>query len=237
MQSERENTLPEIGDRLLVELVAQVEMHRPNSPVYTNDRFIALLDRLFLSAARTSTAWSEARINAAAARLQSSVAATRLHILPRDGAPSLEPAPICGTIPQVLGQAARAGAAPYLALAAAAGAGRDLWDETCEEWVRLPDGILSGSHVVLPIFGDSMTPALHTGDAVLVRLGPEAIPGTVVLARGPDGGYVVKHVERITRARLHLTSANSGYSPIVVPRSSNAVIGTVVLRWRPHDRE
>ena len=152
------------------------------------------------------------------------------------GPPPVERAPIAGMIADVL-EAARANhCAPQLELGAAAGVGRDLWDEPCEQWVRIPDDAPAGSYVSLRVVGESMDPLLHTGDSVLVQVGATVARDTVVLARVPDAGYVVKRVGRVTRAELELQSLNDAFPPIVVPRDERTVVGTVVLRWCPHAR-
>jgi phage repressor protein C with HTH and peptisase S24 domain len=79
-----------------------------------------------------------------------------------------------------------------------------------------------------------MDPLLHTGDSVLVQVGATVARDTVVLARVPDTGYVVKRVGRVTRSELELQSLNDAFPTIVVPRDERTVVGTVVLRWCPH---
>ena len=222
------------GEDLLVDLAARVEMLRPDSPYYTDARLIAWIDREVNSPEQSGHGWSVERVLAAAARVRSKVDSMRLKIRPVEGAPPLEPAAITGTVPQVLEDACAAGAAPLLDLAAAAGVGRDLWDEPCEQWVRLPEVISGGRFVALRAVGDSMAPMLHTDDTILIQVGPKAARDTVVLARLADGGYVVKRVARVTRSRLELASLNPAFPPITVPRDERTVVGTVVLRWCPH---
>jgi phage repressor protein C with HTH and peptisase S24 domain len=137
-------------------------------------------------------------------------------------------------IADVLDAAHAMRAAPRLDLGAAAGVGRDLWDEPCEQWVRVPDDAPAGSYVSLRVVGESMDPLLHTGDSVLVQVGGKVARDTVVLARVPDAGYVVKKVGKVTRAQLELQSLNDAFPPIVVPRDEHTIVGTVVLRWCPH---
>ena len=231
----REERLAAIrGQDLLAALAARVEMLRPDSPYYTDARLVAWLDREVNSAERSCNGWSAERVRASAARVRSKVEAMRLSIRPIEGAPPLEPAAIAGTVPQVLEDAYAAGAAPLLDLAAAAGVGRDLWDEPCEQWVRLPEVISGGRFVALRVVGDSMAPMLHTDDTILIQVGPKTARDTVVLARLADGGYVVKRVARVTRSRLELASLNPAFPPITVPRDERTVVGTVVLRWCPH---
>jgi hypothetical protein len=125
--------------------------------------------------------------------------------------------------------------APRFDLGIAAGVGRALWDEPCDSWVSIPAGLPRGRYVALTVKGDSMLPLLHSGDVVLVKLGPEVVRDTVVVARRPDDGYVVKRVGRITPAELELHSLNPDFpTPIIVDRDEGSVTGTVVLRWCGH---
>jgi hypothetical protein len=127
------------------------------------------------------------------------------------------------------------GIAPRFDMGIAAGAGRALWDEPCDSWVSIPAELPRGRYVALTVKGDSMLPLLHSGDVVLVKLGPEAVRDSVVVARRPDDGYVVKRVGSVTPGALELVSLNPDYpTPIVVERSEGAVTGTVLLRWCGH---
>jgi SOS-response transcriptional repressor LexA len=139
-----------------------------------------------------------------------------------------------GTLAQVLTAAARVRHAPVLELSVAAGVGRELWDEPCDRWVPLPEGSPDGKYVALRVTGDSMVPLLHDGDTILVKLGDEVVPDAVVVARVPDGGYVVKRVGGIAGSRVELVSFNPDYPPIVIPRDPSLVLGTVLLRWCTH---
>ena len=139
-----------------------------------------------------------------------------------------------GTLSQVLPSAARARHAPVLDLSVAAGAGRELWDEPCDRWIPLPEGSPDGRYVALRVTGDSMVPLLHDGDTILVKLGDELVPDAVVVARVPDGGYVVKRVGGIAGSRVELTSLNADYPPVVIARDPSLVLGTVLLRWCTH---
>jgi SOS-response transcriptional repressor LexA len=139
-----------------------------------------------------------------------------------------------GTLAQVVSAAARVRHAPALDLSVAAGAGRELWDEPCDRWIPLPEGAPDGRYVALRVTGDSMVPLLHDGDTILVKLGDEVVPDAVVVARVPDGGYVVKRVGGIAGSRVELASLNADYPPIVIPRDPSLVLGTVLLRWCTH---
>ena len=139
-----------------------------------------------------------------------------------------------GTLAQVVAAAARVRHAPAVELSVAAGVGRELWDEPCDRWIPLPDGTPDGRYVALRVTGDSMVPLLHDGDTILVKLGDELVPDAVVVARVPDGGYVVKRVGGLAGSRVELVSLNPDYPPIVISRDPSLVLGTVLLRWCSH---
>jgi len=143
--------------------------------------------------------------------------------------------PAANTYPGPLETAGADVRAPRFDLGIAAGAGRVLWDEPCDSWVSIPPELPRGRYVALTVKGDSMLPLLHSGDVVLVKLGPDAVRDTVVVARRPDDGYVVKRVGRVTPGQLELVSLNPDFpAPIIVDRDEGTVTGTVVLRWCGH---
>ena len=137
-----------------------------------------------------------------------------------------------GTVSSVVGSARTAQCAPMLDLGAAAGVGRELWDEPCTSWLELPEDVPPGQHVALTVSGDSMEPLLHAGDTILIKLDPEVRRGAVVVARRPDDGYVVKRVSRVGPKVVELSSLNPGYPPIRIPRRDDLVLGTVLMCWR-----
>jgi SOS-response transcriptional repressor LexA len=61
--------------------------------------------------------------------------------------------------------------------------------------------------------------------------------GTVVVARLPDHGYVVKEVCEISHEFLELRSLNPAYGPLRISRvdAEGAVLGTVLMRWCSHE--
>jgi len=128
--------------------------------------------------------------------------------------------------------AREAGAVPLLALSAAAGLGRALWDEAVEDWMVLPEHMPRMRAIALRISGESMLPLLHDGDTVLVELGCTLTMGQVVVARHPDDGYVCKRVERIGRREVVLASLNPVCGTLTIPRDDSLIVGTVRLAWR-----
>jgi SOS-response transcriptional repressor LexA len=125
--------------------------------------------------------------------------------------------------------------APAWDLSVAAGVGRELWDEPPTGCVDVPDDLGDGRYVALAVAGDSMEPLMHTGDTILIRLGAELAPDDVVVARHPDRGHVVKRVGRVDATRIELTSLNPAYEPLEIPNDAALILGTVVLRWCPHE--
>jgi SOS-response transcriptional repressor LexA len=147
-------------------------------------------------------------------------------------APLIVP-PRLATPTQVLDEARAAGAVPCVDLAAAAGAGRELWDEPAERWLTLPPGAPPRLRAIaLRIAGESMAPLLRTGDTILVELGPSLTRGRVVVARHPDDGYVCKRVEKLGRREIHLASIDPAYGSVIIPRDERLIVGTVRLVWR-----
>jgi hypothetical protein len=149
--------------------------------------------------------------------------------------PESRPAAHTGAVAHVLGAASAEGCAPWLDLGVAAGTGRELWDEPCESWVRVPDDLPRGQFVALTVRGESMAPLLHSGDVVLTRLGSELRRDAMVVARRPDDGYVVKKVGRMDAESVELLSLNPEFPAVRIPRDERLVVGTVVLRWCGHE--
>jgi hypothetical protein len=151
-----------------------------------------------------------------------------------DRAPELVSPDRPGPLAAMFAEARARGAAPLAELGVAAGTGRELFDEPCDAWVALPEGLPPSRYVALRVVGDSMTPLLHSGDVVLVDLDRPVSPGSVAVARLPDHGSVVKRLVRTDGDRWRLVSLNPAYPPLEVPPDSGALLGPVVLRWCVH---
>ena len=219
---------------LLVALAGWIESGRADSVICASPQFLDWLAHDLRERQGPTERWSEERVAQLADRVQARVRAEALPVRRVSGAPETRRATVSGTVAAVLEQASNAGCAPLLDLAIAAGAGRELWDEECESWVAVPPDVGRGRYVALTVSGDSMTPLMHSGDVVLVKLGGVAARDSVVVARRPDDGYVVKRVGRLRPSSVELLSLNPEFPPITVPRTEQSIVGTVVMRWCAH---
>ena len=219
---------------LLLQLIGR-ELYRQNPGALEEDpRFMNWLARDLRQRPPAADDWSAAKIRRMRERIVERAWAERCGLtdggaVPRSREVSAMP------LAQSVDAASRVGCTPWTPLAAAAGEGRELWDEECERWLELPTSLIGGRYLALQVAGDSMTPLFHDGDTILVRLGPEARRDSVIVARRPHSGYVVKRVGRVRSRAIELVSVNPTYEPIVVRREPTTVLGTVVMRWCPHD--
>jgi len=164
-------------------------------------------------------------------RMRTVLAARRHGVALGDGETPRRPPSIEGAVAHVIVNASGHRCAPSLDLGVAAGVGRDLWDEPCTSLVELPEHVPDGQHVALTVTGESMEPLLHAGDTILVKLGVPLRRDSIVVARRPDDGYVVKRVARIGTRFVELASLHDGYAPIRIPRRDDLILGTVIMRW------
>jgi Peptidase S24-like len=169
-----------------------------------------------------------------AERVRRTVAAAGRSVRRIDHAPELVRPDAPGPLAAMFATARIRGAAPLVELGVAAGTGRELFDEPCDAWVTLPDGLPAARYVALRVVGDSMTPLLHSGDVVLVDLDAAVPPGAIAVARHPDHGSVVKRVLRAEGGALRLVSLNPAYPPLELPPGAGALLGPVVVRWCTH---
>ena len=219
----------------LIELAARAEMWRWDSPFYTNEKLIAWLARDLRERAEVCGSVDEGMLDRITHRVYVRLQAAKLGVT--DAGPCPPPREVAEprALAALVNDTVRDRCAPRSDLAIAAGVGRELWDEPCDSVVPLPEGVADGRYLALRVNGDSMTPLIHSGDIILVKLGPEVKRDTVIVARGPDDGYVVKKVGELTRRRIELRSFNPEYASAVIPRDPARVLGTVVLRWCDHE--
>lgn len=213
----------------LEKLLASVLENDPKAPAYNEDRFAQWLVR----EARDQMTPAERRENERAA--QRFTTRARLRLITNAATRSLPVQPLLvrdartvSTVAGAIAAAARDGCAPWIEESqVAAGTGRELWDESCDRWVELPDGTRGAKHVAVSVHGESMTPVLLPHDVIVVRIGTEAAVGQIVVARLPDGGHVVKRVASVTRLTVELESFNAEFTPFHIPRDSSLIVGAV----------
>jgi hypothetical protein len=197
--------------------------------------FVAwLAAELRSSATAQEQAALSARADAFVARARQRTGSGELGVMRIAHRPATRQPAVEGPVAATLDAASALRCAPALDLGVAAGVGRELWDEPCSTWVELPDRVPDGRYVALTVAGESMEPLLHGGDTILVRLGASVAKGAVIVARRPDDGYVVKRVGALTPRTIELESLGAGYPPVRIPRRTDLVLGTVVLRWCEH---
>jgi SOS-response transcriptional repressor LexA len=212
----------------LVRLTAIAGGRRLDPASAENASFLEWLARDARAAQRSGERRAtEARAERFARRMRATALAIRLGVASERGTPPVRE----GRVRSAVGERA----VPWPDLGVAAGVGRELWDEPCERWIELPRALARGSRfVALTVRGDSMEPALHAGDVVLVSVGARLRRDSIVVARRPEEGYVVKAVGRLTRRAIELRSLNPEFATFSIPRDDALVVGRVVMRWCAH---
>ena len=175
-----------------------------------------------------------ARAHAFAQRWAVRHQAARLRVALASGEPAISTDPDPVSVRESVLRGRRTGRVPAFDVRAAAGVGREIWEESCDRWIARPGELPAGDYLALRVSGDSMTPLLHDGDTMVLKLGADAAPDTVIVARLRDDGYVVKKVARADDEFLELESLNESYAPRSVARHEAIVLGTVVMRWCVH---
>jgi hypothetical protein len=222
----------------LVRLVADLAECRLDPGSLSAARFYRWIVREMRASERPPERLTPERVEQSRARVLARFHAARLGVRDGGAAPAVrEPRADRASpgVPDIVPDPeSRGGSAPWVELPVAAGVGREIWDEPCERWVELPHPLPRGEYIALSVTGDSMTPLVHAGDVVLVRLGGVVERQSVVVARHPDDGYLLKEVGRLGRREIELRSLNREYPPVRIPRSARLIVGTVVLRWCAH---
>lgn len=127
-------------------------------------------------------------------------------------------------------------AVPYLAVAASAGAGRAVADETVvrREWIARAVlrelGVAAGDASLIAVAGDSMAPTLLDGDRVLVDRADRA-PGAGVQVLLIGDALSVKRVRRVG-AQVEIVSDNPAYAVRMLPAAEVTIIGRARLLLR-----
>ena len=221
----------------LIDLVGHHELRSPKSKAFDDPRFVEWLAReARVEHARRPDrdALNPDEVRSLAHRIRARMRAERFGVRNDDTAASVMQERPSRPVSQFVEELRGTARAAVLSLGVAAGVGRELWDAPVDSWVQIPDDLPHGRYLALTVSGDSMSPLMHTGDTVLVRLGPDVTPDTVIVALVPDHGYVVKCVGRVTARSIELVSLNREFAPVRVARERSTVLGTVVLRWCGH---
>lgn len=219
----------------LIDLVGFIERERPVGEAFGDPRFVRWLEREGAHVIGEAELFGDDEITGLARRVLADLAADTLGV--RCIAMPAPAVPIRGggSISTAVERLAPLRQVAMHDLGVAAGVGCELWDAECEAVIPLPDELPTGRYLALRVKGDSMTPLMHQDDVVLVELGDQVVRDRVVVARGPEEGYVVKRVGKIASDFIELLSLNSVFAPVRIPREPGAVLGTVVLRWCEHE--
>lgn len=216
----------------LARLMGQLLDASGDCAAYENENFIAWLEqevngRIFVPDGQASEAVARDIASRAQARIRAARVGESLPSRPL----RLRAASVVGNVKQVARLAAESGCVPWVeSLAVAAGTGREIWDEPCEQWVELDRTAASAAQLALTVAGDSMTPCLHSGDVILVNTRKHVTRDCIVVARRAEDGYVVKHVTRCGKTTVELSSFNREYAPFTIERSPGAIVGVVVAK-------
>lgn len=207
---------------------------RARDDAWANEPFLAWLaaESRALGGRRARAAYDAGAMLERGRALRARVLARQADVAVLSGPPRLVAARRVDTPQRVMEEARAFGAVPCVNLAAAAGTGRELWDEPAEEWLVAAEGAPRMRALALRIRGESMEPLLQDGDTVLVELTPSLVRGRIVVARHPDDGYVCKRVDRIGRRDVLLASLNRACNDVTIPRDERLVVGTVRVAWR-----
>ncbi|HEY4757619.1 MAG TPA: hypothetical protein VIH43_03605, partial [Chthoniobacterales bacterium] len=107
----------------------------------------------------TERAENERQASAFARRMSRRIASQKTERLLPQRELRYRSAPITLDVREALAEAARNGCATVLDLAVAAGVGRELWEESCDQWLELPPDVdASDRFLALKVAGDSMAP-------------------------------------------------------------------------------
>lgn len=219
----------------LIDAIGYIELLRPASLAYDDERFVLWLAHEARVRARDAERLGASAVRRLARRVREAAMAEQCGVSLEDQSPELMAVQPGWPVSSATVELAKRRQAAVVDLAIAAGSGRELWDVECEAAVAVPGTLPRGEYVALTVLGDSMEPLLHSGDLVLVRRSGELKPGAIVVMHDTDAGYVVKKVGRVEARSVELLSLNPSYARRRVRRTRSAVLGTVLLRWCQHD--
>jgi SOS-response transcriptional repressor LexA len=222
------------GDERFVEIIGRLFAADADGPLWHDARFVDWLATEARAHDRRVRRRTDQELALQGRAILARLRARRLGVKRAVGPPRFRSPAVVGPPGDVLMCAARSRAAPVVELSVAAGVGRELWDEPAESWLELPEDTPAGQYLALKVAGESMAPLMHTGDTVLVRLGADVEPDTVVVARRPDDGYVCKRVGHVRGDAIELVSLGPGRPPITIPRDPQLILGTVLMVWCEH---
>ncbi|MGI8498144.1 MAG: S24 family peptidase [Gemmatimonadaceae bacterium] len=217
---------------LLVQLVGDYFASQPDASIWSDPRFLDW--QMEQIRAENERLLTDEELLAEGRRFRARVEARRLRVGCDEGRPPERRASTRGIASRVIEVAEKENAMPLVDLAVAAGVGRELWDEPVESWIERPKGTPPGRYLALRIAGESMSPLMHSGDTVVVRIGSAVAPETVIVARTPDGGYVCKCVGRLRSESIELLSLDHSHPPVSLPRDARLILGTVCHLWCHH---
>lgn len=220
------------GTDELIRIVGEEIARQDDGLVYQDERFLAWLAndlRESMSAEEREKAERDADAFAARSVLRLAIRRSEDRFPRRELKSRIASVP--GTVAQALPLAAAERCAVMLSMSAAAGAGRELWDETCDSWLELPPDINAGRYLALGVAGDSMVPLLTPHDVILVKLDAAPAVDDLVVARVGENGFVVKRVASLSGERMLLGSFNPSYPLLSVNRADVSLLGTVIARF------
>jgi SOS-response transcriptional repressor LexA len=217
----------------LMRLVAAEVEHQSNGDVLSERLLSWVAKDLRNGLSSAERARDEVAATAFAKRTLARIAARRAESsLPRREL-RYQAAPVIASVSASMPEASKQRCATVLDLAVAAGSGRDLWDEPCEHWLKLPDDIEpSERYLALRVSGESMSPVLESRDVILIKLDGEPTIDDLVVARVGDEGYVVKRFAGARNGLIELSSFNPSYESRRVPRHRATFLGTVIARFK-----
>jgi transcriptional regulator with XRE-family HTH domain len=128
---------------------------------------------------------------------------------------------------------------PLYKVSAAAGGGAVVEREEVEteiafraDWLHNVLGVERARLAVIRAVGESMSPTIEGGDALLVELEPGRLVEGGVYVFATDGELMVKRPQRLADGSLLLRSDNPGYAPVTyTPERAIGLRAVARVRW------